>query len=235
MSCKLFQILGFAADKIGYKTIFLISIAIFCISATVTDLTPRHYLHENHPQVQINTNWQLNNIIWPSCNADSCNLTITDFKFNMTNCKDSDGRPKNVSTVVVPSSQPENVTIHLPGNGTFCGLEYNNSLEEVDITCDVIDSHLLSSCTKSTGNHFITLFVFTGLRLLYIASNNIIFSVMDGAAMTYMQLFDGDYGKCILFQGIAGLLGSFVGGYLVIDSDDPNGMHPQFDWLFVQK
>ena len=212
---------GFAADKVGCKVIFLMAIVIFCVSATVTDLTPRHHLYENHPQVQVNTNWQLNNIIWPPCNTDSCNLTITDFQFHLTNCRDLNGSPKNVSTVIVPSIQPKNKTTSLPGNGTFCGLQFG--LEEVEITCDVTDSNLLVPCTKEVGNHLVTLFIFTGLRLLFVASNNIVFSLMDGNAMTYIKLFNGDYGKCIWFQGIAGLLGPFIGGYLVVDSDDPNG------------
>ena len=212
---------GYAADRIGYKSIFLTAIVVFCAAGTGTDITPRFRSCENHPQVQLTSDWQLNSLIWPACNSDACDVNITTFLFDMRNCKDSDGNSIKSSTIVMPLNRPNWTTTVLPRNGTFCSMNF--SARKTDITCDVVDDTVLASCVVSSGSHAVSLIVYCVFKILFTTANSVMYSLMDGVAVTYSKMFNGDYGKCIMFQGLAGLLGSFMGGYLIVDSDDPNG------------
>ena len=229
--------------------VLLSAFLLYGVTGPMIDLTPRYYTYQNHPFINIDNNNVMSEILWPKCDQACDNpsfikdpLIYQNLSQNLLNCKSSNGSSVEPPALTLPNYiTAQNVSnADITGNGTFCSITFSGTDNaSTNITCDVQKGFGdLLFCDMNVGQHMATFIVYVLLRAIFIISMNVAFSVMDGTAMRYCRIYNGEYAMCLFSQAFGGLVASFLGGLLVQDFADSNSKYllsphtKQFKLLF---
>lgn len=230
--------LGLLGDRISYKAVLIADLVVMIISSTSFLYLPKIQTFTRTPKINLvyesSAVLSVVNLTWPhlpcssqtDINSSTCQSVIDENIELFGDIHEYLTCDSDIAQSIIKPISNFNYSVLDTKNGTMCfgfGEPVLNTPNHDRVECEIAIHGVMESCEDTIGSHALTFGLYIVARLIFDASMNSAFCLLDGAALKQAKQYKSDYALIAFFLQIGSTLGTLASGFLVDDSEAGSG------------